>query len=102
MNELFPGTVGRHIDGQSYFDNWPADPWVKGSYSYYKSSAFTSFAGIEGKRQGGVHFAGEHTAPYKIRGTMNGAVFTGKRAADEILAAYGSGQVRRSSNTSET
>lgn len=102
MNELFPGTVGRHIDGQSYFDNWPADPWVKGSYSYYKSGAFTSFAGIEGKRQGGVHFAGEHTAPYKIRGTMNGAVFTGKRAADEILAAYGSGQVRRSSNTSET
>lgn len=90
LNELFPGTASRHIDGQAYFDNWPADPWVKGSYSYYKSGEFTSFAGIESKRQGGVHFAGEHTAPYKIRGTMNGAVLTGRRAADEILSAYGS------------
>ena len=35
----------------------------------------------------GIHFAGEHTAPYVMRGYMNGAVMTGKRAAKEVLHA---------------
>ncbi len=41
------------------------------------------------EREGGVHFAGEHTAPYVRRATMDGAVVTGERAAREILKAYG-------------
>ena len=34
-----------------------------------------------------LHFAGEHTAPYPRRGTMNGAVLSGERAAREVITA---------------
>ena len=39
----------------------------------------------EGEREGNCHFAGEHTS-VDFQGYLNGAVETGERAADEILA----------------
>lgn len=89
IDELFPGASDRLIPGQGYLDYWPADPWVHGSYSYYRTGGFTTIAGAEATGQGGVHFAGEHTAPYGSQATMNGAVYSGERAAKEILRAYG-------------
>lgn len=74
------------FNGNGYVHNWPANPWVKGSYSYYPVGRFTEIAGAEHAPEGGVHFAGEHTAPYTMRGYMNGAVMSGERAAREILA----------------
>ncbi len=84
---LGPGVTPLYSVG--YLHNLPQDPWAKGAYSYYKAGDFTDLAGVEMEREGGVHFAGEHTAPYVRRATMDGAVVTGERAAHEILKACG-------------
>jgi len=48
--------------------------------------ADTGYGGIQPKRQGNVHFAGEHTAPYIEAGYMNAGVLTGNRAANEVAS----------------
>ena len=74
-----PGTARRRsTSGLAY-------RWTKGSYSYWKVGQYQRFAGIEGRRQGNCHFAGEHTS-IDFQGYLNGAVETGQRAAGEILA----------------
>jgi len=84
IDKLWAGASAKEITGQFYLDYWPADPWVRGSYSYYGLNGFTTFGGAEAGREGSVHFAGEHTAPYIKRGTMDGAVQSGERCAREI------------------
>jgi len=86
IDKLWAGASAKEIAGQFYLDNWPADPWVKGSYAYYGLNGFTTFGGAEAGREGSVHFAGEHTAPYIKRGTMDGAVQSGERCAREITS----------------
>lgn len=84
LQPLFPGTtVSDHWTGRATVDFWPAYPWTKGSYSYWKVGQYTKFSGIEKERQGNCHFAGEHTSQ-DFQGYLNGAVETGERAADEI------------------
>lgn len=84
INTLHPGASSQLISGQAYHDNWPNDPLATGSYGYYAPGQFTDFAGYEKVKQGNVHMAGEHTAPYRDRGYMNGAVISGERVASEI------------------
>ena len=86
LDQLFPG-MGTTFNGHAYLDYWRADPWVKGSYSYYKVGQFTTIAGVESQPHGRVHFAGEHTARYRNQATMNGAVESGERAANEVARA---------------
>lgn len=86
LDLIFPKTSAA-FDGQAVLDHWPADPWVKGSYSYYGVGQFTKFAGIEKQPEGRIHFAGEHTASYRSQATMNGAVESGERAAAEVAHA---------------
>jgi monoamine oxidase len=86
IDKLWAGASAKEINGQFYLDNWPADPWVKGSYAFYGINGFTTIGGAEAAREGGVHFAGEHTAPYTKRGTMDGAVQSGERCAKEITS----------------
>ncbi len=85
IDRVFPGTRKAFIPGQAYLDYWPADPYVKGSYAYYKTGGLTTFGGIEAARQGNIVMAGEHTEPYTRKGLMNGAVRSGERAAREVL-----------------
>lgn len=59
---------------------------MKGSYSNYPTEGFTSYGGAESLQEGGIHLAGEHTCRYCNRGTMNGAVQSGNRAAQEVIA----------------
>lgn len=68
--------------------HWPSVPTAKGSYSTYRVGQLTAFGGIEGAPAKNVHFAGEHTS-LSAQGFMEGAVASGLRAADEILAAMG-------------
>jgi monoamine oxidase len=75
----------RQWNGRATLDFWLADPWTKGSYSYWKVGQYTKFAGAEREREGSCHFAGEHTS-VDFQGYLNGAVETGQRAAEEILA----------------
>ena len=48
----------------------------------------TAFGGAEGRAEGPIHFAGEHTA-LDEQGYMEGGAATGLRAAHEVLRAVG-------------
>ncbi len=84
LEPVLPGATAAW-NGKASIDHWTASPWTKGSYSYWKVGQYTSFAGFEAARQGGCHFAGEHTS-LDFQGYLNGAVESGQRAAAEILA----------------
>ena len=83
IEPVLPG-ISRQWNGRATLDFWAADPWTKGSYSYWKVGQYTKFAGSEREREGNCHFAGEHTS-VDFQGYLNGAVETGERAAAEIL-----------------
>ena len=80
---VYPGAT-QAWNGRAYMDYWTGDPWHRGSYSYSGVGQSTRFIGIEGVRQGNVHFAGEH-ASVDFAGFMNGAVETGEQAAKQIM-----------------
>jgi len=84
IEPLLPGITSR-FNGKATVDFWPAYPWTKGSYSYWKVGQYTKFAGAERERSGNCHFAGEHTS-VDFQGYLNGAVESGERASAEILA----------------
>lgn len=86
IEQLFPGSSA-YYTGKAELDFWPNDPWSRGSYSYYSVGQFAAFAGIEGTTQGRAFFAGEHTAKYRSRATMNGAVESGERVSKELRKA---------------
>jgi monoamine oxidase len=83
IEPVLPGLTD-HWNGLATLDSWPDYEWTRGSYSYWKVGQYTKFAGIERKRQGNCHFAGEHTS-IDFQGYLNGAVESGERAAGEIL-----------------
>lgn len=90
LEPVLPGITGKYIPGRATIDFWTANPWSRGSYSYWKVGQYTSFSGVEKERRGNVHFAGEHTSQ-DSQGYLNGGVESGERAADEILADYKAG-----------
>jgi monoamine oxidase len=88
LEPVLPGITARW-NGTATLDYWTGSPWTKGSYSYWKVGQYTKFAGVEREREGralNCHFAGEHTS-VDFQGYLNGAVETGQRAADEVIAA---------------
>lgn len=85
LEPVLPGISSRW-NGLGTLDFWPGYKWTKGSYSFYKVGQYTKFAGMEGRRQGNCHFAGEHAASQDFQGYLNGAVESGERAAAEIIA----------------
>ena len=84
LEPVLPG-ISEHWNGRATIDFWPGYRWTKGSYSYWKVGQYTKFAGVEREREGNCHFAGEHTS-VDFQGYLNGAVESGERAANEILA----------------
>lgn len=45
----------------------------------------------EGWPEGGVWFAGEHTAPFVALGTVTGAWWSGEGVGRRVVGAYGGG-----------
>ena len=84
IEPLFPGTRAA-FTGRAWNDTWAKDPWHHGAYAFWQTGQTTDFGGYEHVQEGNVHFAGEHTS-LNFQGYMEGAVISGKRAADEILA----------------
>jgi monoamine oxidase len=80
--------IAQHWNGKATIDFWLDYPWTKGSYSYWKVGQYTKFSGMESRRQGNCHFAGEHTSQ-DFQGYLNGAVETGERAAGEVIDDLG-------------
>ena len=87
LEPVLPGISARW-NGRATIDYWTGYPWTKGSYSYWKVGQYTEFSGAERLQDGSCHFAGEHTS-IDFQGYLNGAVESGERAANEVVAALG-------------
>ena len=85
IEPVLPGAK-KNWDGSATVDHWPSYKWTLGSYSFYRVGQYQAFGGAESEISGACHFAGEHTTQ-DYQGYLNGAVFTGARAAAEVLDA---------------
>jgi monoamine oxidase len=72
---------------------WNDDPWAGESYSAHTVSVEPGDDDLIAQPSGRLHFAGEHTAG-DWAGLMEGALRSGLRAADEVLALTASLQAR--------
>ena len=74
-------------NGLAFLDSSVDDPWFVGP-TRGSAPAIHDFWGALGRREGPVHFAGEHTSTFS-QGYLNGGVESGERAAREVMNALG-------------
>ena len=67
--------------------SWEADPWARGGYAFFDPAFDPSLRAWLARPCGPLFFAGEHTS-IRWQGYMNGAIESGRRAAEEIAAAH--------------
>src|SRR5437773_2790361 len=84
LEPVFPG-ITQLWNGRATLDVPLSDPFLLGSYSYWKVGQYTLFSGYEKARQpepltGKCHFAGEHCSQ-DFQGFMEGGASEGYRAA---------------------
>jgi monoamine oxidase len=84
IEPIFPGLTARW-NGKASLSHPTVDPNLLLSYSYWRVGQYTAFAGYEKKRQGNIHFAGEHCSQ-DFQGYMEGGASEGVRAGGDILA----------------
>ena len=94
LEPVFPG-ITKQWNGRATLDVPLTNPFLLGSYSYWKVGQYTQFSGYEKARQpdpntGKCHFAGEHCST-NFQGYMEGGAEEGARAANEILSDYKAG-----------
>ena len=68
-----------------YIADWQADPFSAGAYSYVPTGSITAPIVLAEPVANTLFFAGEATVTDGNTGTMNGAIASGYRAADEVL-----------------
>ena len=61
FEQLFPGSRSAY-NGKAFYVWSSGDPHIRGAYSYLKVGQYTAFNGLQGRREGRLHFAGEHTS----------------------------------------
>lgn len=91
LDRVFPGSRASATRvGSGYRavrEHWPSNPLSLGSYTCYRPGQFTGLAGYEGEAAGALKFGGEHADSfYSWQGFMEGALLSGIRAANEVLA----------------
>ena len=86
LDKVWPGTAAAHT-GTAVRMHWPSFEWTRGSYSCYAPGQW-AFWSTEGKREGNVHFCGEHCS-LEFSGWMEGAAETGGLVAAEIVDDHG-------------
>lgn len=64
---------------------WSTDPWARGGYASFAPGQIFEFLPVISRPEGRIHFAGEHTS--RLSTSMDGALESGVRAAEEIDAA---------------
>jgi monoamine oxidase len=72
------------FEGEPVMYAWADDPYTLGSYSAWDNAAWDRMD-VLARPVGRVAFAGEHTAGPEHNGMMNGALLSGRRAAEQIL-----------------
>jgi monoamine oxidase len=83
LERVLPGLKDA-FTGLAWMDSWCDDEFTYGAYSSYRPGQVARFGHAVATPEGGVFFAGEHTA-IKDQAHMNGAVESGQRAAHEAL-----------------
>jgi monoamine oxidase len=84
LTTIYPH-LARDFTGRAHLDAWVHNPWSHGSYAAFLVGQYTRFPGrVRAGREGGVHFAGEHTDTAQ-QGYVDGAVRSGERVARELL-----------------
>lgn len=86
LEKIFPGSKAK-FKNRHVFVNWIEYPFVKASYSCYKTGQWTSISGLEMQPVGNFFFAGEHCSQ-AFQGFMNGAAETGRRVGERLAKAY--------------
>lgn len=87
IDAMYPGAADAYIPNSAVRMHWPTAPYVNGSYACYRTGQW-AFYEKEGRREGNMHFCGEHTS-LDWQGFMEGAAETGALVAAEILADLG-------------
>lgn len=90
LDEVFPGTEAA-FNGNVLRMHWPSVPTALGSYACYAPGQW-AYYGVEGEREGRLHFCGEHTS-LDFQGYMEGAAETGLRAAMDVANALDLGRI---------
>jgi monoamine oxidase len=72
----------------AYFHDWHADPFSRGAYSYVPAHALAARAVLATPVAATIYFAGEATELNGHSATVHGAIASGKRAAQQILADF--------------
>jgi monoamine oxidase len=83
LETFHPGLRERLQLGTSWA--WPTDPWARGGYASFAPGQIFEFLPVISRPEGRIHFAGEHTS--RLSTSMDGALESGVRAAEEIEAA---------------
>lgn len=81
--QVFPG-IARHVEGAEAVC-WDDEPYARGAHAALGPGELTTLMPHSFTREGRLHFAGEHTSPWQ--GWMQGALYSGRRAAQEIAGA---------------
>lgn len=71
----------------SWAHHWDNDPLSRGAYSYQLVGGSTAPADLSRPLGGTLYFAGEATAPDGRIGTVDGAIASGQRAAQQVRRA---------------
>ena len=82
---LSPRDVGARLEYHHHHD-WGSDPFTRGGYTYVKVGGVGAHRTLAEPVAGTLYFAGEATCGEGLNATMEGAVRSGRRAADELLA----------------
>jgi monoamine oxidase len=83
LRDALPSTSASFISGSARRVHWPSAPLFRGSASAYFPGQW-ALRGNEGKREGNLHFCGEHCSP-DFQGRMEGAAETGALVAARLL-----------------
>lgn len=74
------------FEGEPVMYAWADDPFTLGAYVAWDAQSWARMD-VLARPVGRIAFAGEHTAGAAFHGTMNGALSSGRRAAEQVLAA---------------
>jgi monoamine oxidase len=94
LKAIFPGVNPDAVDIEAH--PWQADEYAQGSYAFYRPGQWFGIRAILKEPHMRVYFAGEHLADEQ--GFMEGAVVTGKEAAESVQKAAASKLLHRSAH----
>ena len=83
IEDVNPG-IRRNYEG-GFVKVWDRDPWARGAVAYLLPGQVLSLEPHIARPEGRIHFAGEHAS--SLRGWMQGAFESGRRAASEVDVA---------------